>query len=94
MSNETSIMKRRSFLMKAGCGLAGILAAGKCPAIVVKKLIGNTGSMINSSDSPGDLFDNPYITDGLVAMYDGEWNTAIGVHKSSTSTWKNLTKNS
>ena len=35
-------------------------------------------------------FDNPYITDGLVAMYDGEWNTALGVHDDEAVIWNNV----
>lgn len=33
---------------------------------------------------------NPYITDGLVAMWDGEWNVGGGRHSASTTTWKDL----
>lgn len=41
----------------------------------------------------GDAFPNPYITDGLIAMWDGEWNKAIGVHDDSATTWNDLTGN-
>ena len=30
---------------------------------------------------------NPYITDGLVAMWDGEWNVGGGVHDGTASQW-------
>lgn len=33
---------------------------------------------------------NPYITDGLVAMWDGVWNAGGGVHDATATTWKNL----
>lgn len=33
---------------------------------------------------------NPYITDGLVAMWDGEWNAGGGVHDANYSGWKNI----
>lgn len=33
---------------------------------------------------------NPYITDGLVAMWDGEWNAGGGVHSSNPEVWKDL----
>lgn len=33
---------------------------------------------------------NPYVTDGLVAMWDGEWNAGGGVHDASATTWKDL----
>ena len=36
------------------------------------------------------LWSNPYVTDGLIAMWDGEWNVGPGKHSSTTSTWKDL----
>lgn len=33
---------------------------------------------------------NPYVTDGLVAMWDGEWNAGGGVHDASASEWTDL----
>lgn len=33
---------------------------------------------------------NPYVTDGLVAMWDGEWNVGGGVHDAAATTLKNL----
>ncbi len=33
---------------------------------------------------------NPYITDGLVAQYDGVWNAGGGVHDPAATTWKDL----
>jgi len=33
---------------------------------------------------------NPYITDGLVAMWDGEWNAGGGVHDANATTWVDL----
>lgn len=33
---------------------------------------------------------NPYVTNGLVAMWDGEWNAGPGVHDQNATTWKNL----
>lgn len=41
----------------------------------------------------GKKWKNPYNTDGLVAMWDGEWNTGPGVHDASATTWKNLAGN-
>ena len=35
----------------------------------------------------------PYITDGLIAMWDGEWNTGVGIHDDSATVWKDLTGN-
>lgn len=36
---------------------------------------------------------NPYITDGLVAMWDGEWNAGGGVHDASATVWKDIVGN-
>lgn len=33
---------------------------------------------------------NPYITDGLVAMWDGKWNAGGGVHGANATSWKDL----
>ena len=36
---------------------------------------------------------NPYVTDGLVAQYDGEWNAGGGVHDAAATAWKDLSGN-
>lgn len=36
---------------------------------------------------------NPYVTDGLVAMWDGEWNAGGGVHDANATVWKDLSGN-
>lgn len=33
---------------------------------------------------------NPYVTDGLVAMWDGEWNAGGGVHDANATVWRDL----
>ena len=33
---------------------------------------------------------NPYVTKGLVAMWDGEWNAGLGKHDAKASKWKDL----
>ncbi len=33
---------------------------------------------------------NPYVTNGLLAMWDGEWNAGGGVHDPNATTWRNL----
>ena len=30
---------------------------------------------------------NPYVTDGLIAMWDGEWNAGGGVHNPNATNW-------
>lgn len=41
----------------------------------------------------GAKWKNPYITDGLIAMWDGEWNAGGGVHDSNATVWKDLSGN-
>ena len=31
---------------------------------------------------------NPYVTDGLIAMWDGKWNAEYGVHDAHATVWK------
>jgi len=38
----------------------------------------------------GKRWKNPYVTDGLVAMWDGEWNAGGGIHDANATTWANL----
>ena len=38
----------------------------------------------------GGGWQNPYVTDGLVAMWDGEWNAGGGVHDPNATVWKDL----
>lgn len=33
---------------------------------------------------------NPYVADGLIAMWDGEWNAGPGVHDAAATTWKDI----
>lgn len=35
-------------------------------------------------------WENPYVTNGLVAMWDGEWNAGGGVHDADATLWKDL----
>ena len=48
-------------------------------------ILGARNSMLS-----GKHWKNPYITDGLVAMWDGEWNAGGGVHDANATTWKQL----
>ena len=38
--------------------------------------------------SLGGGWKNPYVTDGLVAMWDGEWNAGGGIHDPNATVWK------
>ena len=43
----------------------------------------------NAEFAEGEL-ENPYITDGLIAHWDGIWNAGIGLHDSNVAVWKDL----
>lgn len=68
-------MTRRD-VIKSGAGIAAILAAGRAPAALVKSMLGARMTISSS----GAAWKNPYVTDGLVAMWDGEWNAGPGKH--------------
>ena len=38
----------------------------------------------------GSVAANPYVTDGLVLFFDGEWNAGFGVHDPAATVWKDL----
>ena len=38
------------------------------------------------------MWRNPYVTDGLVAWWDGIWNAGFGVHDSNAMSWKDLVR--
>ena len=41
----------------------------------------------------GKRWKNPYVTDGLVAMWDGEWNAGGGIHDPNATTWGDISEN-
>lgn len=83
-------MDRREFIVGTGAGVAGIIAAGQAPAAVVRSMLGATETGIASN---ADGWANPYVTDGLVAMWDGEWNVGFGKHDTTTKVWRDLSGN-
>ena len=83
--SEIRSMTRRKFI---ACGLAGCIAAQRSPASFVRSGIAHRHNSINSSAA--NPVENPYIEDGLVAMWDGEWNSGWGRHNDHAKIWKNL----
>lgn len=60
-------------------------------ATPVKSVVGGRNVIYDyESNNPSG---NPYITDGLIAMWDGEWNVGIGEHDSTTTVWIDLSGN-
>lgn len=69
-------MKRFFLLLTICCWVV-------CFGSPVKSMLGADGTEMSEVDE----FINPYITDGLVAMWDGEWNAGFGIHDSTSITW-------
>ena len=76
-------MNRRAFIVGAGAALASPFAIGK----PVRSSLG-----ADNGSKAAEGWTNPYVTEGLVAMWDGEWNagggnTAFVTPASSTPVW-------
>lgn len=37
-----------------------------------------------------EIVENPYVTDGLVSMWDAEWNCVLGLHSIDTNKWNDI----
>lgn len=72
-------MRTRRDIIKSGLGLAGIIAASKAPAAIVRSLIGADGI----ETVPDDILEptaRDYVQDGLFALWDGIENSGFGEH--------------
>ena len=79
-------MTRRDFITTGALATAGTAISSP----VRSKVGGRMTSLISSPSTPIDL---PYVTDGLIACYDGEWNNGLGKHNPNASIWKDLSGN-
>lgn len=61
--------------------------------IPLRTCITVNGDVIATPKSKAEHLKNPYISDGLYAMYDGIWNAGLGIHQTSISSWKDLVGN-
>ncbi len=78
-------MVSRRELLKGGLGLAGILASRQCPAFVKGLVAAANTSLLEVTAGP-----NPYVSNGLIAMWDGDWNAGWDEHDSTATVWKDL----
>ena len=74
-------MTRREVIL-GGAALLGGVVLGK----PTRGAVGAAGASQKSAAS----WVNPYITDELVAQWDGEWNIGGGLHDSNTTVWKDI----
>ena len=82
-------MKTRREILKSSLGIAGIIAAGKAPAAIVRSLVGANGiTFIDNREGMPTAKD--YIKNGLVVLQDGIENVDYGVHDSNATIWYNL----
>ena len=68
-------------------GLAALASTRIAKADLVKSQLGSdwTSHLVKE-----ERIEFPYVEDGLISMWDGEWNTGIGEHDNTTPIWRNL----
>ena len=83
------MIQTRRDIICSGLGLAGIIAAGKAPAAMVKSMLSARKEIVaGGGDEP--LSAKSYVQDGLVAMWDGIENAGWGHHDANATVWKDL----
>ena len=75
---------RRSFI-RAGAGLAAIIASGRAPAAFIRSMIAARNGFAAGGGGKLD-----YVMDGLICRFSGKDNGGLGVHNASISKWVNL----
>jgi hypothetical protein len=88
-------MTTRREIIKSGIGLAGIIAAGKAPAAIVRSLVGAAGTkyLEDGSGIPENPTAADYIRENILAMWDGIENVGWGEHDNDSAIWKDLAGN-
>ena len=76
------MLTTRRELILGGAALLGGYALGK----PTRSALGASGT--NGGAAAGWV--NPYVTDGLVVQWDGEWNAGGGVHDPNATSWREL----
>ena len=76
-------MNRRTFI-----GALSGAVVGSALAKPVRSSLGADGALKGEKG-----WQNPYVTNGLIAMWDGEWNAGGGVHDSNAAKWVDLSGN-
>ena len=80
-------MKTRKDFILGGLGTLAVPYIGRSEPR--RSMLGAVGT---DDDGSSDWV-NPYVTDGMIAMWDGEWNMGGGVHISETMKWKDICGN-
>ena len=69
-------------------GLGGIIAASRAPYARCNWAMDFDEEFARATT--GKKAKLPYVTDGLIAMWDGEWNAGFKVHDPEATVWKDL----
>ena len=69
-------------------GLAAIIAGREAPGVIIRSNLAGEKTKEEAEGEGGWV--NPYVTEGLIAMWDGEWNAGGGVHDPNATVWKDL----
>lgn len=81
-------MRTRREILLGGVASLAVPFVGRCSPI--KSMLAAEKNFREDEYSP---FEIPYITDGLLAMWDGEWNTGLGEHDEEAIIWKDISNN-
>ena len=79
-------MQRREFIS----GMLATVVMVSSYLGIAKPVASSLGARSTAIVENGGEAGIPYVTDGLVAMWDGIWNVGIGEHDEDSSTWKDL----
>lgn len=69
-----------------------LVALSVCASAALHKSLMGAKKTAENGVAPA-AWENPYITDGLVAMWDGEWNVDGGKHNNNALEWTDLSGN-
>lgn len=79
-------MQTRRQIITGGLSALSVPFIGRCEPI--KSMLG-----ANNLFSDEEETNNPYISDNLLAMWDGEWNAGFYEHDEESSVWKDISGN-
>ena len=87
MKHTTTYLPYTTTRRKLLAGLTGILATSTTPAYITKSLLAANSTNFIEETQP---YSGSYVTDGLIAFWDAEWNAGLNMHDPSSRTLVNL----
>ena len=73
--------------------ILSIFSCVLCLVVFAGQVRSNIGAGHVRYSSSEETWNNPYVTDGLIGMWDGEWNVGGGLHDDSASVWADISGN-